>query len=421
MSAYSYLLFTSLILSSLFACFLIKSIPKDDIINRQFVRNFLGYFASTCLGFIMLFLLFQGVNSKVLGAVSDICFLASHYFIYLGVCTRISKPRKITTSLFIKGHFIVYAVAQVILNITIDAWDHLFFILNIQFFLWIAALVSLITFFRFYRTGNRGDTLFKVSLTISLVYQTLVPIISIYDKGFDLYFVTSLLGHNLLLMAFMSSVYSICLNEVIAKFHKDSITDAMTGLFNRRYFLEQGNILLSRSNRHEFPISIIICDLDKFKRINDTYGHDIGDKVIVEFGKTLVGLKRKGDVIARIGGEEFALLLPYTVINEARKFAERLRLATEHLVINTHIEEIKFTASFGISNAQEHELENSLKQADIALYEAKEKGRNQVCIFTNKGKTLEKEGVVESTVRIVEPISVHMNAIEKVNDDFNDN
>lgn len=393
MSAYSYLLFTGLILSSLFAYFLIKIIPKEDIINRQFVRSFLGYFASTCLGFIALFFLFQGVNSKALGTVSDICFLVSHYFIYLGVCTRISTPKKITTSLFIKVHFILYVIIQVILNITTDAWNDLFFILNIQAFLWIAALVSLTTFVRFYKTGNRGDTLLKVSLTISLIYQTLIPIAHFSDKGFDLYFVISLLGHNLLLMAFMSSVYAICLNEVITKFHKDSITDVMTGLFNRRYFLDQSNILLNRSNRHQFSISIIICDLDKFKTINDTYGHDIGDKVIVEFGKTLIRLKRDGDILARIGGEEFAILLPYTDVIEARKFAERLRLATEHIVIDTHLEAIKFTASFGISNAQEQELENSLKQADIALYEAKEKGRNQVCIFFNEENTPERKEV----------------------------
>lgn len=156
-------------------------------------------------------------------------------------------------------------------------------------------------------------------------------------------------------------------------------TDPLTGLSNRRSFLELLDMWHSAAVRHGQPLSLITVDLDHFKKINDTCGHDVGDEVLKAFGQMLATARRREDVPARIGGEEFVVLQPMTSGKRAAVHAERLRRECEKI---THPKITwPVTASFGVASVREGDSpEQLLRRADEALYKAKHAGRNRVSI-----------------------------------------
>ena len=160
-------------------------------------------------------------------------------------------------------------------------------------------------------------------------------------------------------------------------------TDSMTKLYNRRYFYKITSHTLSLAKRTNKHVSVVMLDIDNFKRVNDTYGHKVGDDVIIALANKLTSLQRKSDIIARFGGEEFVALLPNTDIEGAKLLAEKIRVAVmQNRIALADKEELKFTVSLGVSQVDtenEKDIDMALKRADDALYEAKEGGRNRVC------------------------------------------
>lgn len=162
---------------------------------------------------------------------------------------------------------------------------------------------------------------------------------------------------------------------------RQSMTDPLTGLGNRRFLETQAEIEIARAKRSGCPICLIAIDLDHFKRINDTYGHDTGDQVLKAFAKTAQSQLRDGDVLCRIGGEEFIALLPETSQEQALGVAERLRFTVERQPVSVdEAGSLTYTASLGVTLVLPGEsgLKKAIKRADKALYQAKEGGRNQV-------------------------------------------
>jgi len=161
-------------------------------------------------------------------------------------------------------------------------------------------------------------------------------------------------------------------------------TDPMTKLYNRRYFTQTSEHTLDLMKREKKNLSIIMLDIDKFKNVNDTYGHKVGDDVIIALANKLIENQRKSDICCRYGGEEFVILLPSTSIEGAYTLAQKTREDIEALTINiSSNKNLKFTVSLGVSQVNlenEINIESALKRADDALYEAKESGRNRVCI-----------------------------------------
>lgn len=156
-------------------------------------------------------------------------------------------------------------------------------------------------------------------------------------------------------------------------------TDPLTGIANRRHFMEQGRAEFSRSGRYGYPLSVMMLDVDHFKRINDTYGHDIGDRALRALTQECGYALRGSDLIGRLGGEEFALLLPSTALTGAHILAERIRAQVERMRVMAPSGELAFTISIGVcALAGDDDFDALLNRADKALYAAKHGGRNRV-------------------------------------------
>lgn len=168
-----------------------------------------------------------------------------------------------------------------------------------------------------------------------------------------------------------------------------SETDALTGLANRRAFDQQLRKEFQRFLRYRHPFSIVMVDIDWFKRINDTYGHPAGDHVLTEFAWRLRDHIRKTDILARIGGEEFAIMMPETYPLEAKKRTELLQQIINTIpfqIAGSNDSPLMITASFGISCVADNDQQADapLIRADTALYKAKNNGRNQVMLFNDE-------------------------------------
>lgn len=153
--------------------------------------------------------------------------------------------------------------------------------------------------------------------------------------------------------------------------------DPLTGLANRRAFKELVDRELSSARRHRLDLSALMVDIDHFKAINDDYGHDVGDLVLVAVGRALLGAARREDIVARLGGEEFVVILHASSLEDALLCAERMRRNIEILAFPGIDRPV--TASFGATTFRPAEaIEDLLKRADAALYDAKRSGRNRV-------------------------------------------
>lgn len=161
-------------------------------------------------------------------------------------------------------------------------------------------------------------------------------------------------------------------------------TDPLTGLACRRKWFDSAATELSRARRYGQPMSLLMADLDFFKRVNDTYGHNVGDDVLKAFGQVLQHECRDSDVVGRLGGEEFAVLLPQCSLRAASEVGNRIVAHCRTAEVATPQGPVKFTCSIGVTELVESDaaLEDVLERADAAMYQAKRNGRNSVEVST---------------------------------------
>ncbi|WPM31393.1 GGDEF domain-containing protein [Hydrogenobacter sp. T-2] len=159
--------------------------------------------------------------------------------------------------------------------------------------------------------------------------------------------------------------------------------DPLTGLPNRRFFFDHANLILESSKRYGNPLSLLIIDIDHFKKINDTYGHEAGDLVLKSFADILRKNIRQSDLSARLGGEEFVLLMPNTNLQRGKVVAERIRSAFQNSLIVYEGKEVRATLSVGLAGykAGVESIDDIIRMADEALYKAKELGRNRIEVY----------------------------------------
>ncbi|AVA21141.1 PleD family two-component system response regulator [Rhizobium sp. CB3171] len=241
------------------------------------------------------------------------------------------------------------------------------------------------------------DPLRLCSQLRSLERTRFLPVLLVTEQGADEMIVRALdLGINDYIVRPLdpNELVARCLTQIRRKRYNDrlrasvqhtielAVTDALTGLNNRRYLDNHLKILFNRSLTRGRPLSVLITDIDRFKQVNDTYGHDAGDEVLKEFAARIRSTVRGADLACRYGGEEFVVVMPDTSPEVAAAVAERLRAAVETTPVTLRETGavLNVTASFGISSRLEtvESPEQLMKQADRALYEAKNAGRNRV-------------------------------------------
>jgi len=190
----------------------------------------------------------------------------------------------------------------------------------------------------------------------------------------------------------LAAISSVCLENAInrERIILSGLTDSLTGFYNRTYLERRLNEEISRAARYQQPLSCLFLDIDFFKKVNDTYGHASGDRVLREVANRIQNQLRASDIPTRFGGEEFTLLLPQTGCEEALLLAERIRLAVQATpFVMESTEQLKVTISIGVSQLLAHEHQQPqglgkqlLKSADSALYHAKKTGRNKAVLST---------------------------------------
>ncbi|MHB1661388.1 MAG: GGDEF domain-containing protein [bacterium] len=206
---------------------------------------------------------------------------------------------------------------------------------------------------------------------------------------------SSVFFHNLVLFILSLGIFLYIIKFKKIIFNDDlenmALTDGLTGLYNRRYFDTFYENIFAQSSRYDIPLSLIMCDIDHFKKINDTYGHDKGDIILKEVAGVLKINTRKSDIAARFGGEEFMLCLPSTQIISAIDVARKIK----QMVFKIQTKDIKkITISIGVTFYRK-EFENKpkdlLKRLDNLLYEAKNRGRNRIISEDRSGDIIEVE------------------------------
>lgn len=172
------------------------------------------------------------------------------------------------------------------------------------------------------------------------------------------------------------------LRRTLAELDQKALTDELTGLYDRRFFDDALTRRFVEARRDPAPFSVSMLDLDHFKKVNDSYGHDTGDHVLREIGHVIGGSIRASDIAARYGGEEFTVLMPDTILAVAQERAELLRRQIQRVDIHSGPHRVRVTASLGVVQSASHfeEPAGLMKAVDLAVYEAKSRGRNCVVL-----------------------------------------
>ena len=251
----------------------------------------------------------------------------------------------------------------------------------------IAPNIGFFTYGEIYHHHNK-NSLLSISLTILALSEKNSEDRDLDDSQFndDEYeknFIAN--KHYLVLDALtnLSNTVIAELEEAKQQLKEQANRDYLTGLYNRRYFNEVAQDLIYIAKRKKEVFAVIMLDIDKFKNINDTYGHSVGDDVIRILSQTIMQTVRESDIVSRYGGEEFALLLPFTDKEGALKIAEKIRQNVEDKkIVSDDGQIIHFTVSLGVDFIQstDENIDASLDRADSALYIAKESGRNRVVV-----------------------------------------
>ncbi len=199
---------------------------------------------------------------------------------------------------------------------------------------------------------------------------------ALYSLHMHITFLTLPAGY----MAMAMFIILMLASDISAKMREIAVRDQLTGLLNRRGFIEYGEKAFAAAQRNGTPLSIIMTDIDRFKFINDRFGHAAGDTALVHFARLMSESRRGEDVIARVGGEEFALLLPGTELRDAMALADQLRSKIGETPMDLTSIGLPMTSSFGVAaiSGSDTDLDDMVRRADRALYRSKRAGRNQV-------------------------------------------
>jgi len=229
------------------------------------------------------------------------------------------------------------------------------------------------------KNSNIGNAIIAFAILISILsIPVLLNYLLVQDlphKALNILYITAAIGYILVGIGFLTS---ILINEH-RLLSSMALKDPLTGLYNRRGMDYSLSIVLATAKRNQSLLSVIAIDIDFFKKINDTFGHDGGDEVLKSIASMLLNTQRETDVCCRLGGEEFIIAMAGINLQDTLIIAERLRNLFETTEIQFDKQIIQLTASFGVACSSDGNFDGLLKNADKALYRAKSEGRNRVC------------------------------------------
>ncbi|MGJ8682508.1 GGDEF domain-containing protein, partial [Paraglaciecola sp.] len=246
--------------------------------------------------------------------------------------------------------------------------------------LWIYLVPPVILFFGGLYKGLRNLCLFILFISFQLFYPDPILLATEYTFEFKSRLLYSFITVSLLFAIYEAARHNSyqSVSELSKKFEKLAMYDVLSGLLNRRGMMQNLALEYARSKRSQLSTTLIMCDIDYFKKINDLYGHEKGDEVIKKVGKIFTKELRKQDSIARWGGEEYLFLLPTTNSEQAKILAEKLRQKIEQTYFNYKNSQFNITVSMGIHQLQPTDsLDEAIGHADTKLYKAKSDGRNR--------------------------------------------
>ncbi|MCB1465755.1 MAG: GGDEF domain-containing protein [Rhizobiaceae bacterium] len=351
--------------------------------EKNYVIVIASGYAMSAMGFA-LHALGPVLNSSSIRVVSNMCFLASAAFLASAVIARYNRR--------IPYHLIGLLCAA---GLGGFCW-FVFFdpdiekqIYSMNLALGAITIVAAVNLATIPNKQVIDRVLFAVSLLVAtnLMVRTyiILQIAGPFDRYEDLprsiYWSTVQVSHALIsIMLALTLIVAVAL-DLVRQLKTESETDEMSGLLNRRGFDQAAQLMLDECAAHGRPAALVLADLDHFKAINDTYGHAVGDRVIIAFSDLLQASVNPGVIVGRIGGEEFAVAIPDTTLAGARMFAEGVRVAYGATTIPGPVA-IPLTASFGVCAFDDGDkLVNLLRRADEALYSAKRDGRDRVRTF----------------------------------------
>jgi diguanylate cyclase (GGDEF)-like protein len=250
------------------------------------------------------------------------------------------------------------------------------------------------------------------------VYEETIGVINMSNKKNNKTFTKE----DLKIILTLADQAAVAINN--ARLYEMAVTDGLTKLFIRRHFLQSLDTELRRSQRYGHPLSLMMIDIDHFKNLNDTYGHQAGDLVLAEVSKIFRKSIRSTDIAARYGGEEFCILLPETPISGVLVIGERLRKEVEKSVFNYHGVEIKCTISLGSATfpVDAGDPQDLIRKADLALYQSKNGGRNKLTTFSKPDNetVVSKRKRAEKTKKVREEVP-DIKTLDETDSDYEQN
>lgn len=345
----------------------------------RYVLAFAGAYLFSAIGFLIAISL--APDSSITFQASQIAYSIAAVCMIWGACDRVKQPP------FLKVLAIIYLIAAAMLIaevlLTRDAGPRLIISNTGYGIMLLVGVISLLSSPR----RNLADNLviailainaadFLVRPTVTILIEGQIDVAAYHDS---VYFSLINLVLSIKAVATATVLFGACLSDYLTRLKESALHDDLTGLKSRAAFEDEARAMMKRGQDGARSVAMVIADIDHFKQVNDIWGHQAGDTAIINFGDLLEGTIRGCDVSARIGGEEFCLVVWNCGLDDAAGLAERIRLAFAQMEHRGVGPDIRLTASFGVAEMHKGESYESLfARADAALYQAKEEGRNQV-------------------------------------------
>ena len=365
------------IITLIAAAFMLYSPVRKTTQAQTVTGYFAAFFFLTCFAFLF-FLARPFISEGLSVLLTNILFLTNIYALKHGLMWRKGYFVHLHENHQALGHIGLFVLAQMLLFFAVQesqVWRTINHSINT-----VAVIALLFPLVKLGETDNDtfGEKAVSTALVFSVIGLCTAPMFYLLSPTTFHFQSLVMLLQVISIVAMIGGLQSLLLSDTINRHYESSIRDPLTGIYNRRYFFEEVKEVAAMQQPEDIN-SVILCDIDKFKSVNDNYGHDVGDTVIINVAHIITDLTGNMGTVSRFGGEEFTVLLRHHCLRDAIVFAEQLREAVEAIEVPTNKGMINVTASFGVAEVWElPDIDLTIKLADQALLQAKAHGRNQV-------------------------------------------